>query len=61
MARPTVGYDLSTKKVRSLKRHDDVNGEISPEELRGAAQLEVTDDPPRSQRPTSSSSRCPRR
>jgi UDP-N-acetyl-D-galactosamine dehydrogenase len=44
-ARPTVGYDLSTKKVRSLKRHDDVNGEISPEELRGAAQLEVTDDP----------------
>jgi UDP-N-acetyl-D-galactosamine dehydrogenase len=43
--RPTVGYDLSTKKVRNLRRHDDVTGEISPEELREAQQLDVTDDP----------------
>ncbi len=43
--RPTVGYDLSTKKVRSLKRHDDVTGEVSPEELRAAHLLDVTDDP----------------
>ena len=26
-ARPTVGYDLSTTKVRNLKRHEDVSGE----------------------------------
>ena len=42
---PTVGYDLSTKKVRNLRRHDDVTGEVSPEELREAQQLDVTDDP----------------
>jgi UDP-N-acetyl-D-galactosamine dehydrogenase len=40
-----VGYDLSTRKVRSLKRHDDVTGELSPEELRAAHLLEVSDDP----------------
>src|SRR5688572_29943214 len=44
-ARPTVGYDLSTRKVRSLKRHDDVTGEVSPEEMRAAHLLDVTDDP----------------
>ena len=44
-ARPTVGYDLSTRKVRSLKRFDDVTGEVSPEELRAASRLDVTDDP----------------
>jgi len=44
-ARPTVGYDLSARKVRSLKRHDDLTGEVSPEELRAAHLLEVTDDP----------------
>src|SRR5687768_4796241 len=43
--RPTVGYDLSTRKVRSLKRHDDVTGELSPEELCAAHQLDITDDP----------------
>jgi UDP-N-acetyl-D-galactosamine dehydrogenase len=43
--RPTVGYDLSTKKVRNLKRHEDTTGEVSPEELRAADRLEVTDDP----------------
>jgi UDP-N-acetyl-D-galactosamine dehydrogenase len=43
--RPTVGYDLSTKKVRNLKRHEDTTGEVSSEELRSAASLEVTDDP----------------
>jgi UDP-N-acetyl-D-galactosamine dehydrogenase len=44
-ARPTVGYDLSTKKVRNLKRHEDVTGEVSSEELRTAQYLDVTDDP----------------
>ena len=44
-ARPTVGYDLSTKKVRNLKRHEDVTGEVSTEELRAARFLDVTDDP----------------
>ena len=44
-ARPTVGYDLSTKKVRNLKRHEDVTGEVSSEELREARFLDVTDDP----------------
>ena len=44
-AGPTVGYDLSTKKIRNLRRHDDVTGEVSPEELRDARYLDVTDDP----------------
>jgi UDP-N-acetyl-D-galactosamine dehydrogenase len=44
-ARPTVGYDLSSKKVRNLKRHEDVTGEVSAEELREAHLLDVTDDP----------------
>ena len=43
--RPTVGYDLSSKKVRNLKRHEDVTGEISSDELLAARHLEVTDDP----------------
>jgi UDP-N-acetyl-D-galactosamine dehydrogenase len=43
--RPTVGYDLSSKKVRNLKRHEDTNGELTPEELGDARQLDVTDDP----------------
>jgi UDP-N-acetyl-D-galactosamine dehydrogenase len=44
-ARPTVGYDLSSKKVRNLRRHEDVTGEVSSEELKAASHLEVTDDP----------------
>ncbi len=42
--RPTVGYDLSAKKVHNLRRHFDSTGEVSSEELKGARQLTVTDD-----------------
>ena len=42
--RPTVGYDLSAKKVHNLKRHYDSTGEVSGDELKAAAQLTVTDD-----------------
>ncbi len=43
--RPTLGYDLSRKRVESLRRHVDATGEVSTEALREAHQLEVTDDP----------------
>ena len=40
--RPTVGYDLSTKKVRSLQRHDDVTGEYRlAADLSGAIPVSV--------------------
>jgi UDP-N-acetyl-D-galactosamine dehydrogenase len=41
----TVGYDLSPEKVASYRRHIDPTGEISSEDLKSAAQLEVTTDP----------------
>jgi len=44
-ARDTVGYDLSTRKVRDLRKFEDPTGEVPPEELRAARRLEVTDDP----------------
>jgi len=34
--RPTVGYDLSAKKVHNLKRHFDATGEVSSEDLQAA-------------------------
>jgi UDP-N-acetyl-D-glucosamine/UDP-N-acetyl-D-galactosamine dehydrogenase len=43
--RPTVGYDLSRKKVANLRHCIDTTGEITPEELRRAEKLRVTDDP----------------
>ena len=43
--RPTLGYDLSKKRVESLKRHVDVTGEVSAELLQSAHQLNITDDP----------------
>ena len=43
--RPTVGYDLSAKKVHSLKQHHDATGEVPTEELQQARFLKVTDDP----------------
>src|SRR5689334_8917209 len=43
--RPTVGYDLSAKKVHNLKRHYDATGEVSTEDLQAARHLKVTDDP----------------
>jgi UDP-N-acetyl-D-galactosamine dehydrogenase len=42
--RPTVGYDLSTRKIHNLKQFSDPTGEVSPEELRKASRLTVTDD-----------------
>ena len=44
-ARPTVGYDLASAKVRTLCQHFDPTGEVPPEELRQATQLACTDDP----------------
>ena len=43
--RPTVGYDLSTKKVHNLRQHFDTTGEVSAEELREATHLDCTDNP----------------
>jgi UDP-N-acetyl-D-galactosamine dehydrogenase len=42
--RPTIGFDLATKKVARLKEFNDPTGEVSPEELRKARMLAVTDD-----------------
>jgi UDP-N-acetyl-D-glucosamine/UDP-N-acetyl-D-galactosamine dehydrogenase len=42
--RPTVGYDLATKKVARLKQGLDTTGEVSSEELAAARHLRVTDD-----------------
>ncbi|HSW83401.1 MAG TPA: hypothetical protein VLH12_08000, partial [Usitatibacter sp.] len=42
--RPTVGFDLATKKVERLKQFNDLTGEVVPEELRRARMLSVTDD-----------------
>jgi UDP-N-acetyl-D-glucosamine/UDP-N-acetyl-D-galactosamine dehydrogenase len=45
--RPTVGYDLSARKIHNLKRHFDATGEVTGDELLQANLLEVTDDPER--------------
>ncbi|MGZ5045879.1 MAG: nucleotide sugar dehydrogenase [Usitatibacter sp.] len=45
--RPTVGFDLATKKVERLKQFNDATGEVSADDLRGARMLDVTDDPER--------------
>jgi UDP-N-acetyl-D-galactosamine dehydrogenase len=45
--RPTIGYDLSTRKVARLRQGIDATGEVSTDELNEAEQLEVTDDPSR--------------
>jgi UDP-N-acetyl-D-glucosamine/UDP-N-acetyl-D-galactosamine dehydrogenase len=42
--RPTVGYDLSTKKVNNLLQHNDTTGEVSGDELRKAQHLLCTDN-----------------
>src|SRR5258706_16285819 len=41
---PTVGFDLSTKKIESYRRFSDPTGEVSSEDLRAAAQLDCTAD-----------------
>jgi len=43
--RPTVGYDLSRKKIANLRHGIDTTGEVTPEELRRAEKLRVSDDP----------------
>ena len=42
---PTVGLDLSTSKVESLRRHIDLTGEVSTHELKKASQLKYHTDP----------------
>ena len=44
---PTIGFDLSSEKVESYRRHLDPTGEVSGEDLRAASQLGVTTDPAR--------------
>src|SRR2546426_3663558 len=43
--RPTVGYDLSRKKIENIQRRMDTTGELSAAELEGARFLRVTQDP----------------
>jgi len=42
--RPTVGYDLSRKKIENIQRRVDTTGELSDAELEGARFLRVTQD-----------------
>jgi len=41
----TIGFDLSTEKIESYKRHCDPTGEVSDADLKAATQLQVTTDP----------------
>jgi len=41
----TIGFDLSKEKVGAYRRHVDPTGEVSTDELKAAARLEVTADP----------------
>ena len=41
----TVGFDLSAAKIDAYRRHVDPTREVSPDELRAATKLEVTNDP----------------
>jgi UDP-N-acetyl-D-galactosamine dehydrogenase len=43
--RPTIGYDVSRKRVRNLRHHVDVTGEVAGAELAAAKALHVTDSP----------------
>ena len=40
--RPTIGYDLSRKRIESLRHYVDATGEVSSAELREARQLRAT-------------------
>jgi UDP-N-acetyl-D-galactosamine dehydrogenase len=42
---PTIGFDLSARKVDAYRRHVDPTGEVSTEDLRAAKALRVTTDP----------------
>src|SRR5258708_8477125 len=43
--RPTVGYDLSRKKIENIQRGGDTTGELSAAELEVAPRLRVTLEP----------------
>src|SRR4051812_30177345 len=43
--RPTIGYDLSRRRTDALKRHVDVTGEVSTQDLQQSKQLLISDDP----------------
>ena len=43
--RSTIGYDLSTKRIQSLRQLIDASGELSAAELAQAKKLRATDDP----------------
>jgi len=43
--RPTVGFDLSRRKIENLERRVDTTGEVSAAELQKAQRLRVTLDP----------------
>ncbi len=43
--RPTLGYDLSRKKIENIQRRVDPTGELLAAELEGARCLRVTQDP----------------
>ncbi len=43
--RPTIGYDVSRKRIENLARQLDTTGEVSAEELAEAKQLRVSKDP----------------
>ncbi len=40
----TIGFDLSEQKIAAYRRHEDPTGELSTEDMKAAAQLEVTTD-----------------
>ncbi len=41
---PTIGFDLSARKVEAYRRHVDPTGEVSSDEFRAARHLRVTTD-----------------
>ena len=43
--RPTIGYDISAKRVQNLRHHIDATGEVAGAELAAAKWLQVTDYP----------------
>lgn len=42
---PTVGFDISEKKINDYQRHVDATGEMSSEQLRSATHLTTSSDP----------------
>ena len=40
----TIGFDLSKEKIAAYRRHIDPTGEVSPDDLRAARLLEVSND-----------------